>query len=253
MQLSSFDLRALLDVRPGGGPVSLGGERAVVLDAAALGLLRREIVESFGLDAARDLLTRAGEAHGRRTARALEHAREWGSPREWQQAGALFQALQGLVVVDAVPRGPDDGPRPFAECLWHESYEADQHLEQLGWSDDPVCWTLTGFATGYLSYASGEDILCLETACRGRGDDACRLEGRRVADWGERVRPPRERDRSPGGARPLDAASVRPLEEIERDYLLAALAAHDGHRARTARALGIGEATLYRKLKRYGA
>jgi len=36
---------------------------------------------------------------------------------------------------------------------------------------------------------------------------------------------------------------------VERDYVLAALRQNQGHRARTARQLGIGEATLYRKLR----
>ncbi len=41
------------------------------------------------------------------------------------------------------------------------------------------------------------------------------------------------------------------LAEVERAHILATLAAHNGHRARTAQALGIGEATLYRKLRDY--
>jgi transcriptional regulator of acetoin/glycerol metabolism len=46
---------------------------------------------------------------------------------------------------------------------------------------------------------------------------------------------------------------VRTLEELERDYILAALEHHGGNQTVTARQLGIGAATLYRKLKRYGA
>ena len=45
---------------------------------------------------------------------------------------------------------------------------------------------------------------------------------------------------------------VRTLEEIERDYILAVLRLNEGNQARTARELGIGSATLYRKLKLYG-
>jgi two-component system, NtrC family, response regulator HydG len=45
---------------------------------------------------------------------------------------------------------------------------------------------------------------------------------------------------------------VRPLEEIERDYILAALKLNQGNQTRTAADLQIGSATLYRKLKRYG-
>jgi transcriptional regulator with PAS, ATPase and Fis domain len=46
---------------------------------------------------------------------------------------------------------------------------------------------------------------------------------------------------------------VRPLDEIERDYILAALKLNQGNQTRTAADLQIGSATLYRKLKSYGA
>jgi two-component system response regulator HydG len=44
---------------------------------------------------------------------------------------------------------------------------------------------------------------------------------------------------------------VRPLQDIEREYILAALALNDGNQTRTAEQLRIGSATLYRKLKDY--
>jgi transcriptional regulator with PAS, ATPase and Fis domain len=46
----------------------------------------------------------------------------------------------------------------------------------------------------------------------------------------------------------LPTAVVRPLLEVERDYILAALAANDGNREQTAKQLGISRATLFRKL-----
>jgi len=46
--------------------------------------------------------------------------------------------------------------------------------------------------------------------------------------------------------------TVRPLQEVEREYLTAALACNDGNQTRTAVQLKIGPATLYRKFKSYG-
>lgn len=43
-----------------------------------------------------------------------------------------------------------------------------------------------------------------------------------------------------------------PLAEVERNHIARLLKLHDGHRERTARALVIGQRTLYRKLKEYG-
>ena len=44
-------------------------------------------------------------------------------------------------------------------------------------------------------------------------------------------------------------AGVRALADVERDYIAAALRASGGNRAKAAKQLGIGVATLYRKLK----
>jgi DNA-binding NtrC family response regulator len=54
------------------------------------------------------------------------------------------------------------------------------------------------------------------------------------------------------GAAPLSvqtADEVRTLAEVEHDYIAAALRASGGNRAQAAKRLGIGEATLYRKLR----
>jgi transcriptional regulator with PAS, ATPase and Fis domain len=48
------------------------------------------------------------------------------------------------------------------------------------------------------------------------------------------------------------SGTVRPLEEIEKEYILAALELNGGNQTHTAEQLQIGSATLYRKLKSYG-
>jgi len=51
---------------------------------------------------------------------------------------------------------------------------------------------------------------------------------------------------------PQLTSPVKDLAAIERDYILAVLELNGGSQARTAEQLGIGSATLYRKLKSYG-
>jgi two-component system response regulator FlrC len=58
-----------------------------------------------------------------------------------------------------------------------------------------------------------------------------------------------------GGERPAAAArsdEVKPLAELEREAILHALEVVGGNRRRAAELLGIGERTLYDKLKKYG-
>ena len=45
--------------------------------------------------------------------------------------------------------------------------------------------------------------------------------------------------------------AVRALEEMEKEYIIAALGLNQGNQTRTAEQLQIGSATLYRKLKSY--
>jgi DNA-binding NtrC family response regulator len=53
--------------------------------------------------------------------------------------------------------------------------------------------------------------------------------------------------------RPLAIAGrVRPLDEVEKEYILGALELNGGNQTSTAEQLRIGSATLYRRLKSYG-
>jgi two-component system response regulator HydG len=51
---------------------------------------------------------------------------------------------------------------------------------------------------------------------------------------------------------PSPVAANRPLEEVEKEAILATLADNGGNKSETARKLGINRKTLYKKLKDYG-
>ena len=189
MRAVDLDLRELLDYSPSaGGPIHFAGQRALLLDAVAMGLLRRSLIDTLGAAGARAILSRFGYAHGWRTAQTLK-AMPWSSEEEWRMAGSRLHTLQGLVTVELVPRLMGDPRAPFAEAIWRESFEAEQHLLHVGLPDEPVCWMLCGFASGYISHANSQEIYCLEETCVGKGDAVCRMVGRTAADWGERIEP----------------------------------------------------------------
>ncbi|MGD9903403.1 MAG: sigma 54-interacting transcriptional regulator [Vicinamibacterales bacterium] len=185
MKAADLDLRELLHFDPKGGVLRFANERALLLDAVALGLLRRELIDTLGLTAARAVLTRFGYAHGWRTAETFEHGLPWDSEEEWKKAGGWLHTLQGLVRVEPAAWDPARGPKPIALSIWQDSYEAEQHLLHIGRADEAVCWTLTGYASGYLSRAYGKDVYCLEERCRGKGDTVCQLVGRPIDEWGD--------------------------------------------------------------------
>ena len=181
MRAEDLDHRALLDLDPEGGTIHFASQRAILLDSMAMGLLRKYLVENFGLAAARAVLTQFGFAHGWRMAEAMEGEFAWDSREEWRRAGTQIHHLEGLFRVAPGSRDPLD--KAGLELL--ASYEAEQHLIHIGRAEAPACWTISGLFSGYLSRATGEEVFVLEDACLGAGDPACHFHGRRWEAWEE--------------------------------------------------------------------
>jgi two-component system, NtrC family, response regulator HydG len=181
MQVDELDHRELLELDPEGGVIRFAGQRALLLDAVAMGLLRKYLAENFGLAAARAVLTQFGFAHGWRLAEAVQAEFQWNSAEDWRRAGTRIHALEGLFRVEPADRSfvSKEGVMVVA------SYEAEQHLLHFGRSDVPVCWTICGLTSGYISRSHGKEIYVLEDRCMGKGDGACHLLGRTREEWGD--------------------------------------------------------------------
>ena len=106
MRADDLDHKELLELDPEGGVIRFAGQRALLLDAVAMGLLRKYLVENFGLVAARTVLTQFGIAHGWRMAEALKAQFKWDSDEDWQRAGPRIHALEGLYRVEPGSEGP---------------------------------------------------------------------------------------------------------------------------------------------------
>lgn len=176
----NLELRDLLDYQPGGGILRFAGERCLLLDATAFGLLRKEIVETFGQRVAMGLFTRFGFAQGWQLAANLSRQMSLNSERDVWAVGAQFHQLLGLLGKGLEQSGDANGLR----TSWQDSFEAEQHLLHFGRSAEQVCWTQCGFASGWLSFFRGEKVYSLEETCRGRGDAACTMVARTAEQWG---------------------------------------------------------------------
>ena len=187
MRALDLDLRELLSSSPDSGTIRFMGQRVLIFDALALGLLRRELIDTLGVNVARGILTRFGYAHGWRTAETLRHDHPELFKDSW--AGPQLHALLGLLTPVASTRTDGNGNEPLVESTWQESYEAEQHRLHFGMASEPVCWTLTGFASGYVSNRTGRDVFFVETSCCAKGDPVCRVEGRFRENWGKTIEP----------------------------------------------------------------
>jgi two-component system response regulator HydG len=181
MRAEDLDHHELLELDPDAGVIRFAGQRALLLDAVAMGLLRKYLVENFGINAARTVLTQFGFAHGWRMAEAMQTEFEWDTSDDWTRAGTRIHALEGLFRVQ-----PDSGgPMSKQGMMILSSYEAEQHLLHFGRTDIAVCWTICGLTSGYLSRSLGKDVYVLESRCVAKGDASCHLFARTREEWGE--------------------------------------------------------------------
>jgi DNA-binding NtrC family response regulator len=181
MRVEDLHHKELLELDPEGGVIRFAGQRALLLDAVAMGILRQYLVDNFGLTAARAVLTQFGFAHGWRAAAAMQREFKWANNEEWRRAGPRIHTVGGLFRTQP---GSDD-PLTKKGAILLASYEAEQHLLHFGRSNSPVCWTICGLTSGYVSHTTSKEIYVLEDRCLGEGHAACHLLGRTREEWGD--------------------------------------------------------------------
>jgi DNA-binding NtrC family response regulator len=184
-QLPGFDdLIARLHLAPESGQIWLDGKRMFMLHLSAFGALRRELIESLGIDRARGLLTRMGYLAGSKDAELVNSVRKESSVYDAFSIGPQLHALEGVVKVEPVSVEVDVARgRFYTEFLWWGSIEDEAHAADYGVAADPVCWMQIGYASGYSSAFFGRRVIYREVECGAMGHDACRIIGKPVDDW----------------------------------------------------------------------
>ena len=181
MKIEDLNSDELLRLDPPNGAIRFAGQRAILIDATAMGSLRSELIQHLGRSAARAVLTRLGHVQGWGLAEALKGQFAFATDLEWREAGGFALMLQGIYGIAV----PSPGPLSREGTTVTGSFEAEQHVAHLGLSDDPTCWMICGLMSGYLSHVSGHEIYVLEERCVGRGDAACHMLGRTREEWGD--------------------------------------------------------------------
>ena len=199
-------LSILLEQMPGEGKNIAHGRRALLIDTAPFAAVRAELINLLGHEQAESSINRFGYLMGHNAARRLRDRYHWDSEREWFAAGPILMSWSGLAHAQLKQLDVNRSKGSFlAEIEWTDSYESEQHIHQFGVSQSPVCWTLTGYLSGYFSLAFGHNLLCLETSCVGQGDTRCVALVKPIAAWGEAAR-----------QRATDLAHIEDTRKIQR-------------------------------------
>lgn len=178
------DLRRLVQFSAGDGRIWLAGQRMLLLHAASLASLRRELLSTIGREQTRRLLMRAGYAAGQRDADLARQMRPESSLFAAFAVGPQLHMLEGAVQVTPERFEYDaHAPHYLGIYRWNHSWEVETHVRDFGPQDEPVCWMLLGYASGYTSGFFGRPVLYKELACQACGGDHCLIEGRLAEAW----------------------------------------------------------------------
>lgn len=172
------------------GAIDLHGRRLVLHSVDAFAQFRKDLVEMAGAARARRILTRFAYFWGQADAAAMKRIFTWDTPTEWLLAGPRMHSLQGVTRAVVKRLEPGEGGAAFEmEVLWHDSGEAEEHALALGRAEEPVCWMLAGYASGYASFCLGRPVYFVERKCRACGDAVCLAVGKDAAGWGDELKP----------------------------------------------------------------
>ncbi len=188
MRASELNMQELLSFSPEQGKIRLKDSRVLVFDAAALGKLRKDLIDTLGMDRAKGFLIRYGWSCGFEAAMSIKEQFQWDNELEWIYAGPTMHTLTGhaLVQPNIIEIDRQKGTW-LIDVNWNNSFEAEQHLLHFGHHYEPVCWMLVGYAGGYGSAYLGKKVIYKEIQCVGQGDERCHIIGKTLEEWGDEI------------------------------------------------------------------
>lgn len=166
------------------GKIWLDEQRMLLIHSSVMGLLRKELIETLGIERAKGFLTRFGYHSGMRDAEFAKKLRPDMSDEDAFMVGPQLHAIEGMV--KAIPTAMNfdiEKGEFYSEFDWHNSHEVDAHIANYGTSSTPVCWTLCGYASGFSTYFMKRQILYKETQCAGAGTEYCKIIGKPAEEW----------------------------------------------------------------------
>jgi DNA-binding NtrC family response regulator len=178
------DIQNLLRLESQEGRIWLGEERMILLRSSEMRALRRELIDSLGVERAKGLLIRMGYIAGQQDADTARKLRPEASVFDAFSVGPQSHMITGQAKVTPVKMELDAERGEFHGIFeWQNSFEAEVFLAEYGVSYEPVCWSQLGYASGYTTRFLGRQVLFRELGCVGCGEKSCRIEGRLVEQW----------------------------------------------------------------------
>ena len=180
------DLVSRIHFSPQDGRIWLDDQRMLLMHASGFGVLRRELIESLGVERARGLMTRIGYNSGANDAQLARKLRHDSDAVDMIHVGPQLHMLEGVGTVIPVRTDVDEEHGSYhGEYIWQGSSEAEEHIRIYGLGAEPACWMQIGYASGFISRFMGKPILFREVECKAQGHEHCRIVGKPAEEWAD--------------------------------------------------------------------
>lgn len=180
-------IKDLIEFLPEKGEISLFGDRMLLFREDALVKLWNRIFLQVGLDLGHSIISKFGYECGYGDFMTISKKFPHLSPSEILSLGPRMHTHEGLVHVTPIESRIDlKNQKFFYRGEWKNSFEANiYHSNSNGVNSNvPVCYALTGYASGWCTAFAGFDVIAYETACKGQGHDCCSWEIRPIKECG---------------------------------------------------------------------
>ncbi|HHW36095.1 MAG TPA: hypothetical protein GXX18_02150 [Bacillales bacterium] len=180
---SSIEKESVVSL-PIDGKIYLNNQRVFITSTAAMSLLRQGLLEMVGEKRTRQFLVLHGWSLGAHDAAITLQNNPNKSKEEMILDGPVLHTQKGHVYVQHKKLELDIKKNSFyMEGIWRNSHEAEEYKKLFGLDDRPTCYTMIGYASGYISTILGMKVIVTEVQCEGKGDDCCYWIAKKEQEW----------------------------------------------------------------------
>jgi rsbT co-antagonist protein RsbR len=185
MKAADFNLSKEIEFNFKEGITLFRGNRLVLFDAGAIGLLRQKLRLEIGTEKTRNIFLALGYQNGFADCLQMKLNYQFDTEMDLLAAGPVIHTWEGIVQATPKEIRMDKAKGEFYFTgVWTNSYEAEQHLSFNPPDPEPVCWSLMGYASGYATCFWGSPLMAIEPVCVGKGDAHCEWLIQPPAKWG---------------------------------------------------------------------
>lgn len=180
-----FDIRSKLRFNKASGHIWLDENRMMLIHARAMGAMRKELFETVGEKQAQAILWRMGFIGGQMDADLALKMFGNADNQDVFNIGPAMHGLEGIVRSTITEADFDWEKGSFeGKVDLENSWEVEAHLEAFGQEESATaCWTVVGYASGYVSRFFKRYVVFREIECCCSGAKKCRIEGKPIEDW----------------------------------------------------------------------